>query len=46
MAWLESIGLNRSQEAQAIQFLVALFVIAAFSLVRREIELSRPAAAR
>jgi high-affinity iron transporter len=46
MAWLESIGLNPSQEALAIQFLVALFVIAAFSLVRREIELSRPAAAR
>jgi high-affinity iron transporter len=46
MAWLEKIGLNPSQEALAIQFLVALFVVAAFSLVRREIELSRPATAR
>lgn len=46
MAWIEKIGLNPSQEALAIQFLVALFVVAAFSLVRREIELSRPATAR
>lgn len=43
VAWIEKIGLNPSQEALAIQFLVALFVVAAFSLVRREIELSRPA---
>jgi high-affinity iron transporter len=46
LAWIEKIGLNPSQEALAIQFLVALFVVAAFSLVRREIELSRPATAR
>lgn len=46
VAWIEKIGLNPSQEALAIQFLVALFVVAAFSLVRREIELSRPATAR
>jgi high-affinity iron transporter len=46
MAWLETIGLNPSQEAISIQFLVVLFVIAAFSLVRREIELSRAAATR
>lgn len=46
VAWIEKIGLNPSQEALAIQFLVALFVVAAFSLVRREIELSRPATVR
>ncbi len=43
MTWLENIGLNPTQEALSIQFLVALFVIAAFSLVRREIALARPA---
>jgi len=43
LAWLVKIGLNPSQEALSIQFLVAVFVIAAFSLVRREIELARPA---
>jgi high-affinity iron transporter len=43
LAWLEKIGLNPSQEALSIQFLVAVFVVAAFSLVRREIELARPA---
>jgi high-affinity iron transporter len=42
LAWLEKIGLNPSQEALSIQFLVAVFVIAAFSLVRREIALARP----
>lgn len=39
--WLESIGLNPTMEALSIQFLVGLFVIAAFSLVRREQHLSR-----
>lgn len=39
-AWLEAIGLNPSIEALSIQFLVGLFVIAAFSLVRREQTLS------
>jgi high-affinity iron transporter len=43
LSWLETIGLNPTQEALSIQFLVALFVIAAFSLVRREIALARPA---
>jgi high-affinity iron transporter len=42
LAWLENIGMNPTQEALSIQFLVALFVIAAFSLVRREIALARP----
>jgi high-affinity iron transporter len=44
LGWLESIGLNPTQEALSIQFLTALFVIAAFSLVRREIALARPTA--
>lgn len=44
MSWLEKLGLNPSLEALSIQFLVALFVIAAFSLVRREMNLSRPVA--
>lgn len=43
LVWLERIGLNASQEALSIQFLVALFTVAAFSLVRREIELAQPA---
>jgi high-affinity iron transporter len=41
LAWLEQAGLNPTQEALSIQFLVALFVVAAFSLVRREVERSR-----
>lgn len=44
LAWLEKLSLNPSQEALSIQFLVAVFVLAAFSLVRREVELSRRAA--
>lgn len=38
--WLEKIGFNPSGEALSIQLLVALFVVAAFSLVRREQALS------
>ena len=41
LSWLASLGLNPSQEALSIQFLVALFVIAAFSLVRREVNRPR-----
>jgi high-affinity iron transporter len=43
LGWLENIGLNPTQEALSIQFLTALFVLAAFSLVRREMALVRPA---
>ncbi|MDQ8728696.1 FTR1 family protein [Bradyrhizobium sp. LHD-71] len=39
--WLENIGLNATVEAVSIQFLVGLFVFAAFSLARREQMLSR-----
>ena len=41
LAWLEKMGLNPSLEALSFQFLIALFVIAAFSLVRREQALAR-----
>lgn len=43
LGWLEAIGLNPSVEALSIQFLVALFVVAAFALVRREVNFSRTA---
>ena len=36
LAWVAKIGLNPSLEAFSFQFLIALFVIAAFSLARRE----------
>jgi high-affinity iron transporter len=41
MEWLETIGFNPTSEALSIQFLVAIAVIAAFSLVRREQVLAR-----
>jgi high-affinity iron transporter len=41
LGWVEKLGLNPSQEALSIQFMVAVVVLAAFSLVRREVELSR-----
>ena len=39
--WFENIGLNATVEALSFQFLIGLFVVAAFSLVRREQMLSR-----
>jgi high-affinity iron transporter len=39
--WLETIGFNPTMEALTVQCLVGIFVIAAFSLVRREQALSR-----
>ena len=46
LSWLEKLGLNATQEALSIQFMVTLVVLAAFSLVRREVELSRRAVSR
>lgn len=43
--WLAAIGLNPTVEALSIQFLVSLFVLAAFSLARREQRLSAVTAA-
>jgi high-affinity iron transporter len=40
-SWLETIGLNPTVEALTVQCLIGIFVIAAFSLVRREQMLSR-----
>ncbi len=46
LAWLAKMGLNPSLEAFSFQFLIALSVIAAFSLVRREQTLARKLPAR
>ena len=40
--WLEAIGLNATSEALTAQFVVALFVLAAFSIARREQRLALP----